>query len=131
MLAVAIGVFAATYSETWHRSQVDQAAYAAGADVLVDPSERGGAPPTIDLGSSYRALGATAALPAVTDSFDFAAAGGATGNLSRSTPAERRESSGRAATSPRARSTISSVRSQRAAAGWPPWRCPAGRRGWR
>ncbi len=81
VLAVAIGVFAATYSETWHRSQVDQAAYAAGADVLVDPSERGGAPPTIDLGSSYRALGATAALPAVTDSFDFAAAGGATGNL--------------------------------------------------
>ncbi|HSS72179.1 MAG TPA: FtsX-like permease family protein [Gaiellaceae bacterium] len=81
VLAVAIGVFAATYSETWHRSQVDQAAYAAGADVLVDPSERGGAPSTIDLGSSYRALGATAALPAVTDSFDFAAAGGATGNL--------------------------------------------------
>lgn len=81
VLAVAIGVFAATYSETWHRSQVDQAAYAAGADVLVDPSERAGAPPTIDLGSSYRALGATAALPAVTDSFDFASAGGATGNL--------------------------------------------------
>jgi FtsX-like permease family protein len=81
VLAVAIGVFAATYSETWHRSQIDQAAFAAGADVAVDPSERPGAPPTIDLGSSYRALGATAALPAVTDSFDFAASGGATGNL--------------------------------------------------
>ena len=81
VLAVAIGVFAATYSETWHRSQIDQAAYAAGADVLVDPSERPGAPPTIDLGSSYRALGSTAALPAVSDSFDFAASGGATGNL--------------------------------------------------
>jgi FtsX-like permease family protein len=81
VLAVAIGVFAATYSKTWHSSQIDQAAYAAGADVAVAPSERGGAPPTIDLGSSYRALGATAALPVVADSFDFAAAGGATGNL--------------------------------------------------
>ncbi len=79
VLAVAIGVFATTYSETWHHSQVDQARHAAGADLLVSPSDRPGAPPTIDLGSSYRAVGAATAIPAATDLVDLGnndAAGG-------------------------------------------------------
>ena len=42
VLAVAIGVFAAAYSTTWHQSQVDQADYAAGADLLVEPGQVGG-----------------------------------------------------------------------------------------
>ncbi|HZT44593.1 MAG TPA: FtsX-like permease family protein [Gaiellaceae bacterium] len=81
VLAVAIGVFAATYSETWRQSQVDQALHAAGADLLVEPSERPGAPPTVDLGSAYRALGASAALPAATDSFELADAESGDGEL--------------------------------------------------
>jgi hypothetical protein len=79
VLAVAIGVFATTYSKTWHHSQVDQARHAAGADLLVSPSDRPGAPPTIDLGSSYRAVGASTAIPAATDLVDLGnndAAGG-------------------------------------------------------
>ncbi len=81
VLAVAIGVFAATYSETWHRSQVDQARHAAGADLLVQPSDRAGAPATIDLASSYRALGASAALPAAADSFELGNTDAGNGNL--------------------------------------------------
>ena len=81
VLAVAIGVFAATYSETWHHSQVDQARHAAGADLLVQPSERAGAPPTIDLGSSYRAVGASTAMPAATDLLDLGNTDAAGGKL--------------------------------------------------
>jgi hypothetical protein len=81
VLAVAIGVFAAAYSRTWHRSQVDQARYAAGADVLVEPSSLGGAPPAIDLASAYRTLGVTDALPAATDSFDISSSHAESANL--------------------------------------------------
>jgi hypothetical protein len=81
VLAVAIGVFAATYNWTWHRSQLDQASYAAGADILVQPSEASGAPPSITRGSTYRALGAEEALPVTTDSFDLARFGGESGTL--------------------------------------------------
>lgn len=71
VLAVAIGVFATTYASTWHQSQLDQAAHTAGADVRVEPSGVTGAPPTIDLASSYASLGAEPALPIVTDSFSI------------------------------------------------------------
>ncbi len=81
VLAVAIGVFAATYDVTWHTSQVDRARYAAGADMLVQPSGASGAPPTIDLASSYRAVGVREALPVATDSFDLTQFGAESGNL--------------------------------------------------
>jgi hypothetical protein len=81
VLAVAIGVFAATYSRTWHRSQLDQAQYAAGADVLVEPAEVPGAPPSIGLASAYRELGVETALPAATFLPDLGTFGTASGNL--------------------------------------------------
>jgi hypothetical protein len=80
VLAIAIGVFAATYSSTWHRSQIDQARYAAAADVIVDPPSLGGVP-QIDLSSAYRSLGVDAALPVAQDTFDLAASGSSGGNL--------------------------------------------------
>jgi hypothetical protein len=81
VLAVAIGVFAATYSRTWHRSQVDQARYTAGADVLVEPADVPGAPAQIGLASAYRALGVEEALPAATDLPDLGRFGTASGSL--------------------------------------------------
>ena len=75
VLAVAIGVFATTYASTWHRSQIDQARHAAGADVRVEPSGIPEAPPTIDLAASYAWLGASEALPAATDSFAIGSGG--------------------------------------------------------
>src|SRR5215218_7164499 len=81
VLAVAIGVFAATYSRTWHRSQIDQAQYTAGADLLVEPNEVPGAPAPIGLGSAYRELGVEEALPAATFSPDLGQFGTASGNL--------------------------------------------------
>lgn len=71
VLAVAIGIFAATYSSTWHTSQVDQARYAAGADVLVQPSGGTSAPLDAGLGASLRGLGAREALPAASDTFQL------------------------------------------------------------
>lgn len=81
VLAVAIGVFAAVYSSTWHRSQIDQANYAAGADLLVEPGQASGAPPSNMLASAYRALGVTEALPAITDPVKLERFGGEFGNL--------------------------------------------------
>lgn len=81
VLAVAIGVFATTYASTWHRSQVDQARYAAGADVRVEPSGIPGSPPTVDLASSYAWLGATEAIPAASDSFSIGTGGAETASL--------------------------------------------------
>jgi FtsX-like permease family len=81
VLAVAIGVFAATYSRTWHRSQIDQAQHAAGADVLVEPSQAPGTPPMIELSSAYRTLGIEDALPGATSSFDLARSGVESGEL--------------------------------------------------
>ena len=80
VLATAIGVFALTYSRTWHRSQVDQAEYAAGADVLVEPSGVPGAPRSTELSSAYRELGAEP-LPAATYEFDLGRFSRETGNL--------------------------------------------------
>jgi len=81
VLAVAIGVFAATYSRTWQRSQIDQAQHAAGADLLVEPGQAIGAPPPIGLASAYGALGVDEALPAVTDLIDLGRASAESGNL--------------------------------------------------
>ena len=81
VLAVAIGVFAATYARTWHRFQLDRARYEAGADVLVEPSRAPGAPPPIALASAYRTLGVAETLPAASDSFDLERFGGRSGNL--------------------------------------------------
>ncbi len=81
VLAVAIGVFATTYASTWHRSQLDQAAHTAGADVRVDPSGVIGAPPTIDLSTAYRAVGAVEALPIVTDDVAVGGKGAEGGTL--------------------------------------------------
>ena len=75
VLAVAIGVFATTYASTWHRSQVDQASHASGADVRVEPSAVEGAPPPIGLASSYAQLGAVSALPVASDTFAVGGAG--------------------------------------------------------
>ncbi|HEV3478537.1 MAG TPA: FtsX-like permease family protein, partial [Gaiellaceae bacterium] len=80
VLAIAIGVFALTYSRTWHRSQVDQAEYAAGADVRVEPSDVPGAPRPSALASAYRELGAEP-LPAATYPFDLGRFSRETGNL--------------------------------------------------
>ena len=71
VLAIAIGVFAAAYARTWHRSQVDQARYAAGADLLVQPRQSTDAATEAGLGPSFLGLGARAALPTVADSFDL------------------------------------------------------------
>lgn len=80
VLAIAIGVFAATYSRTWHGSQVDQASYAAGSDVLVEPSDVPGAPRPGELASAYREVGAEP-LPVATYSFDLGRFSRDTGNL--------------------------------------------------
>jgi FtsX-like permease family len=80
VLAIAIGVFALTYSSTWHRSQVDQAEYATGADVLAEPSEVPAAPRPSELASAYRELGAEP-LPAATYEFDLGRFSRETGNL--------------------------------------------------
>ena len=75
VLAVAIGVFATTYASTWHRSQVDQARHAVGADLRVEPSAVAGAPPPMGLASSYEQLGAVTALPVASDTFAVGGAG--------------------------------------------------------
>jgi hypothetical protein len=75
VLAVAIGVFATTYASTWHRSQVDQARHAAGADIRVEPSAVAGAPPPIGVASSYAQLGALSVLPVASDTFAVGGAG--------------------------------------------------------
>jgi hypothetical protein len=81
VLAVAIGVFATTYASTWHRSQVEQARYSAGADVRVEPSGIPESPPTVDLASSYAWLGAIEALPVASDSFSIGSGGSETASL--------------------------------------------------
>jgi FtsX-like permease family protein len=81
VLAVAIGVFAVAYAATWRGAQVDQAAYSAGGDVLVQPGYVAGGPPDIDLASTYRSLGALEALPAASDTFDVGQLGLTSGNL--------------------------------------------------
>jgi hypothetical protein len=76
VLAVAIGIFAAAYAETWKASQLDQAAYRAGADVRVVPSGADTAPPPIALAAGYRSLGGVSSLsPVVRQDVDYTGAG--------------------------------------------------------
>ncbi len=56
MIAISIGVFAVAYGSTWTGSQLDQAAYQAGADVRVVPDQGGGGPPAWALPGAYAQL---------------------------------------------------------------------------
>jgi hypothetical protein len=65
-LAIAIGLFASSYSSTWLRSQEDRATYDAGADIRVIPDERTGSIPALQLAGAYTSLdGVGTALPVV------------------------------------------------------------------
>jgi len=65
ILAAALGTFASAHAATWTRSQADQAAYAAGADIRLVPGARSGVP-AWGLGGVLRAQpGVTAATPIV------------------------------------------------------------------
>lgn len=58
MLAIALGVFAVSYTGTWTASQGDQADYQVGADVAVTPDRRAGsAIPQAFLAGAYAGLG--------------------------------------------------------------------------
>ncbi len=65
MLAIALGVFAVSYTQTWTDSQIDQANYQVGADLAVAPDRRAGtALPAELLASAYAAVdGVTASMP--------------------------------------------------------------------
>jgi ABC-type lipoprotein release transport system permease subunit len=65
MLAIALGVFAVSYTQTWTDSQVDQANYQVGADVAVAPDRRAGTALSGELlPSAYAALdGVEARMP--------------------------------------------------------------------
>lgn len=69
MLAIAIGIFALSYSTTWTRSQQDQANYQTGADVRVDPDIRiGTAIPQLDLNEAQnRITGIQSTMPVLRD----------------------------------------------------------------
>jgi hypothetical protein len=65
ILAAALGTFASAHAATWTRSQADQASYATGADVRLEPGPRS-AVPAAQLGGVIRAVpGVTAATPVV------------------------------------------------------------------
>ena len=71
-LALAIGLFASAYSGTWLASQRDQADYAAAADVRVEPSQRSGSIPTMELAGAYGSIdGVNAALPVHRQTLDL------------------------------------------------------------
>ena len=69
ILALAIGLFAVSYTETWRRSQADQAAFQVGADLRVTPDQRTGtAIPQWDLAAGYAQIdGVERAMPAIRD----------------------------------------------------------------
>ncbi len=82
MLAVALGVFAVSYSRTWSDSQRDQANFQVGADLAVAPDPRAGA--TIGdpfLASAYRSLEGVEALTPVSRSLMHVSRSTATGTL--------------------------------------------------
>lgn len=71
-LALAIGLFASAYGDTWLRSQEDRAAYEAGAAVRVTPDERTGSLPPAALARAYAGIaGVRAALPVVSGPLDL------------------------------------------------------------
>jgi hypothetical protein len=62
MLAIALGVFAVSYTETWTDSQLDQANYQVGADLAVGPDRRvGSALPESVLAQAYATVGGVSA----------------------------------------------------------------------
>ena len=76
-LALAIGLFASAYSRTWLASQRDQADYAAAADVRVEPSERSGSIPALQLPGAYADLnGVRSALPVYREALDLSDSSG-------------------------------------------------------
>jgi hypothetical protein len=56
MLAMAMGVFSITYTQTWAGSQRDQATFQVGTDVRVRPGRRTSSPPRWSLARAYDAL---------------------------------------------------------------------------
>ena len=81
-LALAIGLFASAYSRTWLASQSDQADYAAAADLRVEPSQRSGAIPTMELAGAYSSLaGVRSTLPVYRQALDLSRSSGTTNLL--------------------------------------------------
>ncbi len=65
VLAAALGTFSAAHAATWTQSQADQAAFASGADVRLEPGARADLP-TWGLGEALRAIpGVVTATPVV------------------------------------------------------------------
>jgi hypothetical protein len=81
MLAIALGVFAVSYSRTWTDSQNDQATFQVGADVAVTPDIRSGAIPGAFLASAYRSLDGVDSLTPVSRRLMHLARTTATGTL--------------------------------------------------
>jgi hypothetical protein len=63
MLAAALGTFATAHEATWTRSQADQAAYQAGADLRVSPSQ--GGPPAGSMAQALRSVDGVTAVMSV------------------------------------------------------------------
>jgi hypothetical protein len=81
-LALAIGLFAAAYSRTWLASQRDQADFAAAADVRVEPSQRSGSIPAMQLAGAYETVpGVRSALPVYREALDLSRSSGTTNLL--------------------------------------------------
>jgi hypothetical protein len=71
MLAAGLGTFATAHAATWTRSQGDQAAYQAAADVRIVPAANAG-PAALVAGSAYRAVeGVEAAMAVTSQSIDL------------------------------------------------------------
>jgi hypothetical protein len=74
VLAAALGTFASAHAATWTRSQADQAAYASGADVRIEPGP-GSKLPDWSLGEALRAVpGVSGATPVVAASVNLGSA---------------------------------------------------------
>jgi hypothetical protein len=78
MLAIALGVFAVSYTETWTDSQIDQANYQVGADLAVTPDRRvGTALPETVLGDAYASIdGVDVAMPVSDDAISISRTAG-------------------------------------------------------
>lgn len=81
-LALAIGLFASAYSRTWLASQGDQADYEAAADLRVEPSQRSGSLPALELPGAYAGLaGVRSALPTYRQALTLSDSSGTTNLL--------------------------------------------------
>ncbi|MGI8999263.1 MAG: FtsX-like permease family protein [Candidatus Limnocylindria bacterium] len=72
MLAAALGTFAATYTNTWTRSQADQASYQAGGELRVEVASIPDLPPWAFGGAYEDVAGVARVMPVVVDAFDVA-----------------------------------------------------------